>query len=80
MRSFKILSLLSCALLLGACEPSVESLAKDTEKRKQVLSDCAKMGAAAKDDSLCKKAVEAQKLAMKNSVENLAEEMFMKDK
>ena len=80
MQKIRILTLLSCVFLLGACEPSVESLAKDADKRTQILKDCAKMGVAAKDDSLCKKAVEAQKIAMKESVENMTGGLFSKDK
>lgn len=71
MKTIQFAMLSTVILLLTGCEPTVESLAKNDDKRKKILAECADMGWAAKDDELCQKAVKAQSEALKQSTKDL---------
>ena len=62
---------LAAAALLAGCGYSVEQLAEDTEKRRAILSECAEMGVAAKDEEKCRIAAEAEAVAAGNAASSL---------
>ena len=73
----KLIIGLSFLPLLAACEPTVEGLAKDHEKRKEIMAECLEMGLqAAMDNKRCQIAAEAQQLAIKQGLENLADQII----
>ena len=70
---FLPLLLLPAVLFLGGCGYSVDQLAEDTEKRRAILSECAEMGMAAKDEEKCSIALEAEAMAVGNAASRLLE-------
>ena len=75
----KKLSLLTgaCILLLTACGPSVDTLVKDTKLRREILKECMDMGEEAENETKCKNAMEAQKLAVKEGFNNLKDQLLL---
>lgn len=70
MKKIMITSLLS-AFLLSACGYSVEQLANDEEKRREILKECAEMGMAAKDEEKCEIAAKAEIEAAKKGMDQM---------
>jgi hypothetical protein len=76
----RIILLLLSLLSLSACEPSVEDYVEDAKARDAKLKECADMGmSAAKEDVLCQRAFEAQKIAIKNATNNLLNTITMQN-
>lgn len=71
IKQSRIFALALASVLLASCGHSVESLAEDSEARRQILKECLDKGMAAKDDALCKMAAEAEALAMKNAAKGM---------
>lgn len=66
--SIKIAFIGTALFSLTACEPSVDSLAKDHEKRREILNECYEKGIESRHEERCKNAAEAEVKALKNDI------------
>lgn len=58
-------------LLVAGCGPSVEGYVDDTEARREILAQCAKLELDPRDDERCAMATEAEAIAAKRAVEGM---------